>query len=66
MGKETVERQRWQQEDGITGIVQEKDEDCFPKQFDVGKECSKQRLGCFIFKKSLSSNIYKMLMIQRH
>ena len=32
----TVERQGWQQEDRITVIVQEK-EDCFPKQFDVGK-----------------------------
>ena len=57
VGKETVERQGWQQEDRITVIVQEKDEDCFPKQFDVGKECSKQRQNVSSFK-SLCQGIY--------
>lgn len=52
-----MERQGWQQEGRMTVIVREKDEDRFPKQFDVGKECSKQRQNVSSLK-SLCQAIY--------
>lgn len=52
-----LERQGWQQEGRMTVIGQEKDEDRFPKQFDVGKECSKQRQNVSSLK-SLCQAIY--------
>ena len=51
-----MERQGWQQEGRMTVIVREKD-DRFPKQFDVGKECSKQRQNVSSLK-SLCQAIY--------